>query len=144
MVTKHQKGAKKLLNAWAFYDWANSVYSLVIASAIFPIFYGALTIVKNADGTILDDTVSFIGYNFNNDTLISIVTAIAFLVVSFLSPLLSGIADYVGNKKAFLKFFCYLGALSCIGLFWFSIEHLWFGLLCYFLALIGFWSSLVF
>lgn len=138
------KGNKKLLNAWAFYDWANSVYSLVISSAIFPIFYGALTIVKDSQGNKLDDTVHFLGFDLNNDSLISYVTALAFLVVSVLSPLLSGIADYVGNKKSFMKFFCYLGALSCIGLFWFNLEHLWFGLLCYFLALIGFWSSLVF
>ena len=138
------KGSKKLLNAWAFYDWANSVYSLVIASAIFPIFYGAITIVKDADGNKLNDTVNFLGRDFNNDTLISYVTAAAFLMVSFLSPLLSGIADYVGNKKFFMKFFCYLGALSCIGLYWFDTDFLWFGLLCYFLALIGFWGSLVF
>ena len=138
------KGHKKLVRAWAFYDWANSVYSLVISSAIFPIFYGALTIVKDENGAILDDTVDFLGISFNNDSLISYVTAAAFLVVSILSPFLSGIADYVGNKKNFLKFFCYLGALSCIGLFWFNLEYLWFGLLCYFLALIGFWASLVF
>ena len=138
------KGSKKLLNAWAFYDWANSVYSLVIASAIFPIFYGAITILKDENGVITNDTVTFLGINFNNDSLISYVTAIAFLVVSIISPLLSGISDYVGNKKSFLKFFCYLGALSCIGLFWFSLEFLWFGLLCYFLALVGFWASLVF
>ena len=124
------KGSKKLLNAWAFYDWANSVYSLVIASAIFPIFYGALTLVKDEKGNILDDTVTFLGFDFNNDTLISYVTAAAFLMVSILSPLLSGGADYVGNKKVFMKFFCYLGAVSCIGLYWFS--------------LIGFWASLVF
>lgn len=61
-----------------------------------------------------------------------------------MSPFLSGIADYVGNKKNFLKFFCYLGAISCIGLYWFNLDYLWFGLLCYFLALIGFWASLVF
>ncbi|WP_035695841.1 MFS transporter [Christiangramia portivictoriae] len=138
------KGSKKLIHAWAFYDWANSVYSLVISSAIFPIFYGALTIVKDSEGNMISDTVEFIGFNWNNDTLISYVTAAAFLVVSLLSPFLSGIADYVGNKKNFLKFFCYLGAVSCIGLFWFNLENLWFGLLCYFLALIGFWSSLVF
>ncbi|CAL66829.1 MFS transporter [Christiangramia forsetii] len=138
------KGSKKLIHAWAFYDWANSVYSLVISSAIFPIFYGALTIIKDSDGNKISDTVTFLGINFNNDSLISYVTAGAFLVVSFLSPFLSGIADYIGNKKNFLKFFCYLGAISCIGLFWFSLDHLWFGLLCYFLALIGFWSSLVF
>lgn len=138
------KGSKKLLNAWAFYDWANSVYSLVIASTVFPIFYAALTIVKNEQGEILDDTVTLLGFDFNNDSLISYVTALAFLVVSIMSPFLSGIADYVGNKKRFLKFFCYLGSLSCIGLFWFNLENIWFGLTCYFLALIGFWSSLVF
>ncbi|QED36783.1 MFS transporter [Antarcticibacterium arcticum] len=138
------KGSKKLLNAWAFYDWANSVYSLVIASAIFPIFYGAITIIKDKDGKILDDTVEFLGFSFNNDSLISYVTALAFLVVSVISPFLSGISDYIGNKKSFLKFFCYLGAFSTIGLYWFSLEFLWFGLLCYFLALIGFWASLVF
>ncbi len=143
-MKKHPKGSKKLLNAWAFYDWANSVYSLVIISAIFPIFYGAITIIKDDQGVIIDDTIAFLGINFNNDSLISYVTALAFLVVSIISPLLSGISDYVGNKKSFLKFFCYLGAFSSIGLYWFSIEYLWFGLLCYFLALIGFWASLVF
>lgn len=136
------KGSKKLLNAWAFYDWANSVYSLVISSAIFPIFYGALTITKK--NGITNDTVTFLGIDFNNDTLISYVTGLAFLAVSLLSPFLSGIADYVGNKKNFMKFFCYMGAICCIGLFWFNLEQLWFGLLCYFLALIGFWGSLVF
>lgn len=138
------KGSKKLLNAWAFYDWANSVYSLVIASTIFPIFYAALTIVKNEQGEIVNDRVQLLGFDFNNDSLISYVTALAFLLVAFMSPFLSGIADYVGNKKNFLKFFCYLGALSCIGLFWFNLENLWLGLTCYFLALVGFWASLVF
>lgn len=138
------KGNKKLLRAWAFYDWANSVYSLVITSAIFPIFYGALTLVKDENGTIINDTVRFMGFDFNNDTLISYTTAMAFLVVCIISPLLSGIADYVGNKKSFMKFFCYLGGISCIGLYWFHLENLWFGLLCYFLGLVGFWGSLVF
>lgn len=140
-----KKGSKKLLNAWAFYDWANSVYPLVISSAVFPIFYGALTIVKDSEtGEKLSDTVTFLGYDFNNDSLISYVTALSFLVVSFMSPILSGISDYVGNKEGFMKFFCYLGALSCIGLYWFSLDNLLFGLLCYMFALIGFWGSLVF
>lgn len=138
------KGSKKLINAWAFYDWANSVYSLVIASTIFPIFYAALTIVKNDAGEVVEDHVQLFGIDFNNDSLISYVTALAFMVVAVVSPFLSGIADYVGNKKKFLKFFCYLGATSCIGLFWFDLDYLWFGFLCYFLALIGFWASLVF
>ena len=132
------KGSKKLLNAWAFYDWANSVYSLVIASAVFPIFYQALFNTANVD------TVEVFGGLIRSTPLISYTTAAAFLVVSFISPLLSGIADYVGNKKAFMKFFCYLGALSCIGLYFFNLEYIHLSLLCYFLALIGFWGSLVF
>jgi len=140
-----EKGSKKLLNAWAFYDWANSVYPLVITSAVFPIFYGALTIIKDAEtGEKISDTVVFLGRDFNNDSLISYITAISFLVVSILSPILSGISDFVGNKESFMKFFCYLGALSCIGLYWFSLDNLLFGLICYMLALIGFWGSLVF
>ena len=132
------KGSKKLLNAWAFYDWANSVYSLVIASAVFPIFYGALFSKAGVE------TVTIFGGEIRSTPLITYTTAAAFLVVAITSPLLSGVADYVGNKKNFMKFFCYLGALSCIGLYWFSLEHIYISLFVYFLALIGFWGSLVF
>ncbi len=132
------KGSKKLLNAWAFYDWANSVYSLVIASAIFPIYYQAL--FKSAGV----ETVSIFGGAIRSTPLISYTTAGAFLLVAFISPLLSGIADYVGNKKTFMKFFCYLGALSCMGLYFFSLDRIYISLLFYFFGLIGFWGSLVF
>jgi len=131
------KGSKKLLNAWAFYDWANSVYPLVISSAIFPIFYDALYSDRSK-------IIHVFGMNVKNTALISFVTAAAFLVVAVISPLLSGIADYVGNKKNFMRFFCYLGACSCIGLNWFSLENIYPGLLFYFLGLIGFWGSVVF
>jgi len=138
MITKVplEKGSKKLINAWAFYDWANSVYSLVISSAIFPIYYGVLFSEIN--------TISFFGYPIKNTAAISFVTATAFIVVAFMSPILSGIADYIGNKKKFMKIFVYLGSLSCIGLYWFELETIYWGLLFYFLAMIGLWSSLVF
>lgn len=131
------KGDKKLLNAWAFYDWANSVYTLTIASAVFPIFYEALFTDQN-------HYINVFGMNLKNSALISFTTAFAFLIVAFISPLLSGIADYIGNKKNFLKFFCYLGSLSCIGLYWFELESIYTGLLFYFMGLIGYWGSLVF
>ncbi len=133
-----QKGSKKLLNAWAFYDWANSVYTLTIASSIFPIFYSALFINQ------LEKVVPAFGFQFKSTALITFVTAFTFLVVSFTSPLLSGIADYVGNKKNFMKFFCYVGGLGCIGLYWFSLDHIYLSLLFYFMGLIGYWGSLVF
>ncbi|OYU81160.1 MAG: MFS transporter [Flavobacterium sp. BFFFF1] len=132
-----EKGSKKLLNAWAFYDWANSVYPLTISSAIFPIFYEKLFLNR-------DHYIQVFGTSLKNSALISFVTAAAFLAVAFFSPLLSGIADYVGNKKNFMRFFCYLGATSCMGLYFFNLENIYVGLLFYFLGLIGFWGSLVF
>ncbi|WP_417859416.1 MFS transporter [Xanthomarina gelatinilytica] len=136
-MAKLEKGSKKLLNAWAFYDWANSVYTLTIASSIFPIFYSALfaSNIKH---------VNAFGFEFKSTALITFVTAFTFLVVSVMSPLLSGIADYVGNKKSFMKFFCYVGGLGCIGLYWFSLDHIYMSLLFYFMGLIGYWGSLVF
>ncbi|WP_264550218.1 MFS transporter [Flavobacterium sp. N2820] len=135
-----EKGSSKLLNAWAFYDWANSVYTLVISSTIFPIFYGALF---RAEGI---EEVELFGFLIRSESLISYVTALGFLIIAFVSPLLSGIADYLGNKKFFLKLFCYVGSLSCMSLYFFSIakESIIFSLITYLLALIGFWGSLVF
>lgn len=132
-----EKGSSKLLNAWAFYDWANSVYPLVISSSIFPLYYGFLFPKDNPN-------VLFMGYEFKSTALISFVTAFAFLCVAFISPILSGIADFAGNKKRFMQFFCYLGALSCIGMYWFTADNIYFGIVCFFFGLIGFWGSLVF
>lgn len=133
-----QKGNKKLLNAWAFYDWANSVYTLTIASSIFPIFYSALFVSH------VDKVVPAFGIEFKSTALITFVTAFTFLVVAFSSPLLSGIADYIGNKKVFMKFFCYMGGLGCIGLYFFSLDKIYLSLLFYFMGLLGYWGSLVF
>lgn len=136
-----QKGDKKLINAWAFYDWANSVYSLVISTAVFPIYYTTLTeSFSNIDGKI-----TFLGTQWGPTTLYDYTLAFSFLIVAFLSPILSGIADYVGNKLKFLKRFCLLGSLSVMSLYFFEGEEtLWVGLLFTVLASIGFWGSIVF
>ena len=132
----YQKGDKKLLNAWAFYDWANSVYPLVISTAIFPIYYGFITESNKY--------IEFLGFNFKNTALISFVTALAFLVLVIITPILSGIADYTGMKKKFMKFFCFMGSIAKINLNWFDIDNLTLGLVYYLFAMIGFWGSLVF
>ncbi|MBN8642779.1 MAG: MFS transporter [Flavobacteriales bacterium] len=133
-----EKGNPKLINAWAFYDWANSVYSLVIATAVFPIYYESITSEN-------DGIVRFLGTEFHNSTLLSYSLSFSFLIVAILSPILSGIADYTGNKKKFLQFFCYLGSLSVMSLFFFKdVETLWIGIVFTILASIGFWGSIVF
>jgi UMF1 family MFS transporter len=146
------KGDKKVIKGWIMYDWANSVYSLVISSAIFPIFYEAQTKAAFLDKTGLklseintnDVTIDFFGYNVSPSVLYSLIISVSFLFVSFLSPILSGIADYTGNKKAFLKFFCYFGAFFCCTLFFFDTNHMELSMLAVMLASIGFWCSLVF
>lgn len=129
---------KKVINAWAMYDWANSVYSLVISSAIFPVYYNAVT---SSTGS---DKITFLGTEFVNTALYSYAISFSFLLISILSPLLSGIADYSGRKMSFMKFFCYLGSLSCIALYWFDANHVTLGILLSITALLGYAGSIVF
>lgn len=133
-----KKGNKKLINSWAFYDWANSVYSLVISTAVFPIYYETVTQTDSG-------LVTFLGMQFNNTSLYTYALSLSFLIVAFISPILSGIADYVGNKKSYMKFFCYFGSISVMSLYFFEgVETLWIGILFSIFASIGFWGSLVF
>ena len=130
---------KKVIQGWAMYDWANSAYSLIITSAIFPAYYSA----------IVPEQVQIGGMHFQRAALVSYSIAFSFLCIAVLSPLLSSIADYLGNKKAFMRFFCYLGAASCMALFFFGKNaqgeiNVGFGILCSVLASIGYCGSIVF
>ena len=137
-----QTAPKKVINGWAMYDWANSVYNLVITSTIFPAYYEAVTGDGN-DHTIVDK-IKIGDYEFSNTALYNYVLGIAFVIVAILSPILSSVADYRGNKKQFLRFFCTMGAISCASLYFFDKDHIYGGLISVIIACIGFWSSLVF
>ena len=133
------KSSRKVVNAWCMYDWANSVYSLVITTAIFPIYYNSVT--TSDSGSYL---VSFFGIEIVNSVLYSYSLSFSFLVLTFIQPILSGIADYSGNKKLFLRIFMFLGSFSCISLYFFDGDNVEFGIICSILASIGFTGSLVF
>lgn len=132
---------RKTIRSWAFFDWANSAYNLVITSTIFPAYYTIIT-SSNKPDTI--DYVQFMGFKFVNTALYNYALAFAFLIIALLSPVLSGIADSRGNKKFFMKMFTWIGALSCCGLYFFEAETLQLGIVLFILAAIGFWGSLVF
>ena len=134
-----QTAGKKIINGWAMYDWANSVYNLVITTTFFPAYYAAVTSLKN-----FPDGVTFLGRHFVNTELKDYVLAFGFLVIAVLSPILSSVADYKGNKKNFMRFFCYMGAISCSLLFFFDKNHVTLGLMCFMFAGIGFYGSQVF
>lgn len=126
--------SKKVINGWAMYDWANSSYSLVITSTIFPIYYTS----------VAPEHIHFLGHAFSRAAVASYSISLSFLIIAFLNPILSSIADYKGNKKKFMQFFCYVGSLSCVCLVFMDSTHVVLGVLLSILASIGFSGSLVF
>jgi len=129
---------KRTIKGWVRYDWANSVYQLTISSAIFPIYYNQVT--RHGD----DFTVHFFGLPVINTVLYSWAIAAAYLLVAFLSPFLSSIADYTGLRKGFMKGFTILGAASCSALFFFDSNTIELGVICFALGTVGYGGSLVF
>ena len=133
------KNDKKTINAWCSYDWANSVYNLIVTTAIFPIYYTSATEAA-FDGQI----VTFFGYSVNNSVLYSYAISISFLIAVILYPILSGVADYRGSKKAFMRFFTYMGSLACMSLYFFDGSNVEYGILLAITASLGYASSVVF
>jgi UMF1 family MFS transporter len=134
-----EKNSKKLINAWSSYDWSNSVYNLIVTTAIFPTYYENVT--KEAFG---GEMVPFFGITISSGVLFTYAISLSFLVIVLTSPILSGIADYTGSKKRFMQFFTYLGSLSCMGLYFFEGPNIEYGIMCSVLASVGYAGSLVF
>ena len=134
-----QTAPKKVVNAWAMYDWSNSVYNLVITTTFFPVYYTEMT-----RGEPFNGYVRFFGRTFVNTALYNYALAATYLVVALLLPVLSSIADYKGNKKRFMQAFATLGAVSCSAMYFFTPAYFSLGVLCMMLAAFGFYSSLVF
>ena len=136
-----QTASKKIVNAWAMYDWASSSYNLVIASTIFPTYFEAIA-VDNKD--ISKTAVTFLGRQFENTSLYNYSVALAMFIVACMSPLLSSIADFKGSKKKMLSFFMTLGSIACAAMFFFNKQTLNLGIAAMIIACIGFWGSQVF
>ena len=129
----------QVVKAWCMYDWANSVYNLVITTTFFPIYFLAIT-----KSSYSEDSVPFLGRTYKNSSLYDYALAFAYLAIALLLPILSSIADSQGNKKKFMQFFCYVGGLACIGLFWFEGANIGWGITCFIFAVVGYVGSLVF
>lgn len=136
-----QTASKKVVNGWAMYDWANSSYNLVVTSTIFPAYFEAVA-VDNEE--VSKTAVTFLGRQFENTALYNYALAFAMLIVACVSPLLSSIADYKGNKKNFLNFFLTMGSLACAAMYFFDGDTLVIGIVSMIIACVGFWGSQVF
>src|SRR6185436_7991473 len=140
-----QTASKKVINGWAMFDWANSVYNLVITATIFPAYFEIFKDKSNLEG---ENYVTFLGRRFINSSLYNYTLGFALLIVAIILPMLTSIADYRGTKKRFMAFFLTMGSIACSCMFFFekddNLTRLWLGITCMVLACIGFWSSYVF
>ena len=126
---------KRTINAWAFFDWANSAFALVITVAIFPGYFTEVTA----------DSLRFFGVEMSNEALYSYSISAAYLIIAILSPILSGIADYGGKKMVFMRFFTAIGSIACISLYWFQgTDQLYLGVFGFILGMVGFAGGQVF
>ena len=134
---------KSSIHAWAFYDWANSVYPLIITTVLFPLFYTNITTQSTTEGKTTD-IITFFSYSASADIVYSYITAFTYLIIALISPVFSAIADLKFYKKSFLTIFCLLGSISCISLYYFNLENIELSFLSIMFAAIGFWVSLIF
>jgi MFS transporter, UMF1 family len=134
-----QTASKKVINAWSMYDWANSTYNLVITTTFFPIYFTAVT--KHAFGS---EQVPLLGRSFINSSLYDYTLAASYFIIALCYPILTSIADTRGNKKNFMRFFCYMGAIGCGALYFFHGDNIWFGIISFMMAAAGYVGSLVF
>jgi UMF1 family MFS transporter len=132
---KKKLSKQKQIRGWIMFDWANSAYNLVIVSTVFPIIFKAF----------VPDGSEFIGITFtSSDSLYTYAMCFSYLIISIITPILSGIADYGGYKKRYMQFFSTMGAFACSSLFFFDKTHQWIGIAGVIIASIGFSGSLVF
>lgn len=134
-----EKNNKKTIRSWAMFDWANSSYNLVITSTIFPAYYTAITTTA-----LYGDRVTFFGKSFVNTALSNYALASSYLIIAIITPILTAVADYNGNKRVFMKMFTWIGALACCGLFFFKLDTLELGVILFAIAAIGYCGGIVF
>jgi MFS transporter, UMF1 family len=125
----------RTMNGWAFFDCANSSYSLVISSAVFPAYFAATA----------PENIPFLGMSIPSSAILAYAVTMAYAVIAISSPILSGIADYGGKRKFFMTLFTAIGAVACIGMFWMvGREHWQIGFWGYVVATIGYAGGIVF
>ncbi|MFE8700588.1 MFS transporter [Cytobacillus sp. FJAT-54145] len=125
------KGFSKEEKSWVFYDWASSAYSIIISTAVFPLFYKAAATNAGVSGA---DSTAYLGYTI----------AIATFILAMIAPILGTIGDYQGYKKKFFTFFFSIGVGATAALAFIPSDQ-WLLLLAFYtIAVIGSSGSNVF
>ncbi len=118
-------------NSWIFYDWANSAYSIIITTAVFPLYYKA---VATGAGVSMSNSTAYLGYT----------VAIATFILAMIGPILGTIADYEGLKKKFFFFFFILGSFATLSLAFVPADNWLWLLIVYTVTAVGFHGANIF
>ncbi|WP_034537263.1 MFS transporter [Carnobacterium inhibens] len=121
----------KIEKSWILQDWANSAYSIMITTAVFPLFFKA--VATGADVSAANST-AYLGY----------ANSIGTLVVSMLAPILGAIADYKGYRNPMFTLATGLGIIATISFAFISDENWQLLLILYAFSSIGFSAANIF
>jgi len=125
------KKFSRVENSWMMYDWANSAYSIIITTAVFPIFYKSVATNAGVDNA---DSTAYLGY----------AVAAATFILAMIGPILGAIADYDGLKKKFFFFFFAIGSLSTLSLAFVPDGNWILLLIIYTITAVGFHGANIF
>lgn len=120
---------KRHILSWTLFDFANSSYSAVIASVVFPVYY-VNVIVGNANGM--------------GDLWWGRAISSSMAVVAFSSPFLGGIADYSGIRKRLFFIYTIISVAAVASLSILEKGMFFEGFLLISLANLGMEGGLVF
>ncbi len=121
----------KIEKSWILQDWANSAYSIMITTAVFPLFFKA---VSEGAGVSAVNSTAYLGY----------ANAIGTLVVSLLAPILGAIADYKGYRNPMFSLATGLGIIATFSFAFISDENWLLLLIIYSVSSIGFGAANIF
>ncbi len=120
--------SKKKVFIWTLFDFANTSFSIVVVTFVYAVYFKKVV----AEGKPIGDLYWSIG------------TSLAMIITAIISPVLGAIADYSAGKKRFLLFFTLLCIAATSLLFFIGRGEVFWGVVLFVLANIGFEAGLVF
>ncbi len=112
VTSTDEKAYRKGWWAWALYDVANSAFWVVIATAVFPVYYQELYIQsQTAPGQTVTEEVRR-ELATKGGSKLAYTASIAMVIVAVLGPVLGVISDRTAAKKKLLALFAGVGVVA--------------------------------
>ncbi len=122
---------EKTEKSWMMYDWANSAYSVVITTAIFPIYFKSVATEQGVEAV-------------NSTAYLAYTVSIATLILAILGPILGAVANYEGMKKKLFFTFFTIGSASTFSLALVPSDNWLLLLILYIFTAVGFHGANIF